>query len=108
MNNIHIFNDKGTFIHHTTMKALIAVTPKGAACFISDLYEGSVSDVDIFEKCGIIKHIEPGDVLLDDKGFTVQDLLLSRQVTIKIPALLGKRDSLTAEKKNEYTANSQS
>ena len=24
-----------------------------------------------------IKHIEPGDVLLVDKGFTVQDLLLS-------------------------------
>ena len=79
------------------MKALIAVTPKGAACFISDLYEGSVSDVDIFEKCGIIKHIEPGDVLLVDKEFTVQDLLLSRQATIKIPAFLGKRDSLTAE-----------
>ena len=36
-------------------------------------------------------------MLLVDKGFTVQDLLLSRQATIKIPAFLGKRDSLTAE-----------
>lgn len=53
------------------MKGLIAVTPKGAACFVSDLYEGSVSDVDIFEKCGILQHIEPGDVLLVDKGFKV-------------------------------------
>ena len=69
------------------MKALIAVTPKGAACFISDLYEGSVSDVDI----------EPGDVLLVDKGFTVQELLLSQQATVKILAFLGKRDSITAE-----------
>lgn len=83
--------------HHTTMKALIAVTPKGAACFVSDLYEGSVSDVEIFEKCGILQHIEPGDVLLVDKGFTVQDLLLTRQATIKIPAFLGKRANLTAE-----------
>ena len=90
-------NVYSSYKHHTTMKALIAVTPKGAACFISDLYEGSVSDVDIFEKCGIIKHIEPGDVLLVDKEFTVQDLLLSLQATIKIPAFLGKRDSLTAE-----------
>ena len=90
-------NVYSSYKHHTTMKALIAVTPKGAACFIFDLYEGSVSDVDIFEKCGIIKHIEPGDVLLVDKGFTVEDLLLSRRATIKIPAFLGKRDSLTAE-----------
>ena len=84
------------------MKALIAVTPKGAACFISDLYEGSVSDVDIFEKCGIIKHIEPGDVLLVDKGFTVQDLLLSQQATVKILAFLGKRDSITAEEMSTW------
>ena len=90
-------NVYSSYKHHTTMKALIAVTPKGAACFVSDLFEGSVSDVDIFERCGIIKHIEPGDVLLVDKGFTVQDQLLSRQATIKIPAFLGKRDNLTKE-----------
>lgn len=90
-------NTYSSYKHHTTLKALIAVTPRGAACFVSDLYEGSVSDVDIFERCGMLNHIEPGDVLLVDKGFTVQDLLLSRQATIKIPAFLGKRDSLTAE-----------
>lgn len=90
-------NVYSSYKHHTTMKALIAVTPKGAACFVSDLYEGSVSDVEIFEKCGILQHIEPGDVLLVDKGFKVQDLLLSKQATIKIPAFLGKRASLTAE-----------
>ena len=38
-------NVYSSYKHHTTMKVLIAVTPKGAACFISDLYEGSVSDV---------------------------------------------------------------
>ena len=32
-----------------TMKCLIAVNPNGAACFVSDLFEGSISDVDIFE-----------------------------------------------------------
>ena len=90
-------NTYSSYKHHTTMKALIAVTPKGAACFVSDLYEGNASDVDIFGSCGILQHIEPGDVLLVDKGFTIQDLLLSRQATIKIPAFLGKRDKLTAE-----------
>lgn len=42
-------NVYSSYKHHTTTKALIAVTPKGAAYFISDLYEGSASDVDIFE-----------------------------------------------------------
>ena len=58
---------------------------------------GKVSDVEIFERSGILNHIEPGDVLLLDKGFTVQDLLISRQATIKIHAFLGKRDSLIGE-----------
>ena len=30
------------------MKCLIAVKPNGAACFISDLFEGSISDVYIY------------------------------------------------------------
>ena len=90
-------NTYSSYKHHNTYKALIAVTPKGAACFVSDLFEGSVTDVEICEKCGILNHIEPGDVLLVDKGFTVQDQLISRQATIKVPAFLGKRDSLTRE-----------
>lgn len=56
-----------------------------------------MSDVVIFEKCGILQHIEPGDLLLLDKDFTVQDQLLSRQATSKLPVFLGKRDSLTKE-----------
>ena len=36
---------------HGAMKCLIAVNPNGAACFMSDLFEGSISDVDIFDQC---------------------------------------------------------
>ena len=86
-----------SYKHHTTFKCLIAVNPNGAASFVSDLYEGAVSDVDIFEKCGILNHIEPGDALLVDKGFTVQSLLLPKKATIFIPPFLGKRDSFTKE-----------
>ena len=70
---------------HTTFKCLIAVNPNGAACFISDLYEGSMDDVSIFQKCGILTHINPGDSILVDKGFTVQDLLIPKQARIYIP-----------------------
>ena len=32
------------------MKCLIAVNPNGTAWFVSDLFEGSISDFDIFEQ----------------------------------------------------------
>ena len=53
------------------MKCLIAVNPNGAACFVSDLFEGSISDVDIFEQCGILQHVNLKDSFLVDKEFTV-------------------------------------
>ena len=39
-------------------KCLIAVTPNGGSCFVSDIYEGDIPDVQIFEQSGILKHIE--------------------------------------------------
>ena len=72
------------------MKCLIAVHPNGAACFISDLFERSISVVDIFDQCGILQQVNPGEALLVDKGFTIQHLLLTKQTAIFIPPFLGK------------------
>ena len=77
------------------MKALIAVTPAGAACFVLDLYQGCIFDPEITEQSGFLNHIEPGDVILADRGFTIQDLLFPRQATARIPPFLGKREKLT-------------
>ena len=90
-------NTYSSYKHHCTMKCLIAVNPNGAASFVSDLYEGSIGDVAIFEQCGIMKHINPQDAFLVDKGFTIQHLLLSKQATIFIPPFLGKREKFTKE-----------
>ena len=80
---------------HCTMKCLFAVNPNGAACFISDLFDGSIRDVNMFDQCEILQHINPGDALLVDKGFTIQHLLLTKQATIFIPPFLGKMDVFT-------------
>lgn len=66
-------------------------------CFVSDLYEGAISDRDIFEQCGILEHLHPSDLLLVDRGFTVKDLLMSRQVKMNIPPFLKGRDNLTPQ-----------
>ena len=77
--------------HHTTMKCLIAVTPNGAACFISDLYEGNIDDVSLFNDCGFLAHVNPVDAFSVDRGFNVQDQLLAHQATVFIPPFLGSK-----------------
>ena len=79
------------------MKCLIAITPSGGTCFISDLFEGSADDVKIFAESGILEHINPGDSVMVDKGFNVQELLLTKQATIFIPPFLGNREKFTKE-----------
>ena len=95
LNYAHQGNLYSSYKHHTTLKALIAVAPNGAACFISDMYEGSIDDVEITKKSGFLDYIQPGDLILGDRGFTIQELLHRKQAQIKIPAFLGKRDKLT-------------
>ena len=63
---------------------------------MSYLFEGDISDVQIFEERGIMKQIEPNDILLVERGFTVQDLVNPLQAHIKIPAFLKVRNSLSA------------
>ena len=90
-------NTFSSYKHANTFKCLIACTPNGGACFVSDLFEGDISDVQIFEESGILKHLEPQDVILVDRGFTVQHLVNPLQAKIKIPAFLKGRQSLTVQ-----------
>uniref|UniRef100_A0A3Q2PLK0 THAP-type domain-containing protein n=1 Tax=Fundulus heteroclitus TaxID=8078 RepID=A0A3Q2PLK0_FUNHE len=76
-----------------TYKCLIAVAPNGTGVFI--LYE--VSDREIFEQCRILSHLNPGDLLLVHRGFTVEDLLMPRHVHVNIPPFLNGREKLTAQ-----------
>ena len=80
------------------MKCLIVVNPNSDACSISDLFQGTISDADIFDQCRILQEINTGDSLLVDKGHTIQHFLLTKQTAILIPPFLGKRDAFTKEK----------
>ena len=94
-------NTYSSYKHSNTFKCLIAVTPHGGACFVSDLFEGDIDDVKIFQESGILKHIRPNDLILGDRGFTVQDLLNPLQAKVKIPAFLKGRDHLTVAEELE-------
>ena len=61
--------------NHNTLKALVAITPSGAVCFVSDLYGGNISDKKLTVECGILKLFECGDSVMADRGFTIEDIL---------------------------------
>ncbi|CAN7977164.1 unnamed protein product [Ixodes persulcatus] len=52
-----------------TLKFLVAVTPNGMICFHSKAYGGRCSDLHITVDSEFLNLVEPGDVILVDKGF---------------------------------------
>ena len=75
-----------SYKHHNTVKYLIGVTPQGTVSFISDGWGGRVSDKYLTEECGLLNKLIPGDVILADRGFDIQDSVGLCCATIKIPA----------------------
>ncbi|XP_053391955.1 uncharacterized protein LOC128554672 [Mercenaria mercenaria] len=88
-------NMYSSYKHHHTYKYLIATAPNGAIVYVSNPFEGSISDRNIVEKSGFLNFLNPGDLILADRGFTIEDMLMSRQVSLNIPPFLGKRTHLT-------------
>ena len=67
-----------------THKKLIFCTKSGSIIFVSKSYSGSASDRFITEDCNVANKFTPGFIALFDKGFTVQDIFLPKQVLVKI------------------------
>ena len=63
----------------TTFKALVGIAPHGAVTFISNLYTGNMSDVEIIRLSDLLDLIENGDSVTADRGFIVAKLLQKRE-----------------------------
>ena len=79
-----------------TIKVLIGVTPSGAISFVSEAYEGSISDRKLVEVSGLLEKLEPGDEIMADKGFTIQDLLIPYGVRLNMPPFLSANSQMAA------------
>ncbi|XP_063404470.1 uncharacterized protein LOC134687938 [Mytilus trossulus] len=55
---------------HNTFKSLVGVSMTGAVVFLTNLWDGSASDVvHITRNCGLLELLEEGDAVMVDKGF---------------------------------------
>jgi len=81
-----------TYRKHNTVKFLIGITPQGSVAFISKGWGGRVSDVHITENCGLLKNLLPGNIVLADLGFNIQEAagLLCAEVRLP-PFTRGKK-----------------
>ncbi|XP_062570542.1 uncharacterized protein LOC134232567 [Saccostrea cucullata] len=74
-----------SYKHHNTFKCLVAITPSGSFCFVSDLYTGSISDKKIVQESGFLDNIEFGDDIMADRGFLIRGDLALKGATLNIP-----------------------
>ncbi len=72
--------------HHNTFKLLVGIMPTGTITFLSKLYSGSISDLSIVQKSGLLKKLSRNNDVMADRGFKIRHLLLKRGCTLNIPA----------------------
>ena len=83
--------------HHVTYKGLVGIAPSGAVTFVSELFVGSISDIEIVKQSELLQKElwESGDSVMADLGFLIDDLLKPLGVTLNTPAFLNERDQLS-------------
>ena len=81
---------------HNTVKFLIGITPQGTVCFISEPWGGRVSDKRLTDESGLLDNLVPGDVILADRGFDIQESVGLFCATIRIPAFTRGKKQLSA------------
>ncbi|XP_014677368.1 PREDICTED: uncharacterized protein LOC106817220 [Priapulus caudatus] len=84
-----------TYKNKNMAKVVVGGTPGGLISYVSDAYGGSASDRQIIERSGMQQMCEPGDSIMVDKGFNIQDLFVSANVFINIPQFFKNKNRLS-------------
>ena len=87
--------------HNNTIKYLIGISPAGAVTFLSEGWGGRVSDKQITIDSGFLKKLHPGDCVLADRGFLIEDELAKHGAYLKIPKFTHGKTQLSAKDVDE-------
>ena len=91
---------------HVTYKGLVGISPAGSITFISQLFDGSISDKEIVCRSGLLEQTlwDKGDSVMADRGFTIEEELNELNVKLNIPCFLSGRDQFTVAEVKESQA----
>ena len=81
----------------------MGISPSGAITFVSQLFDGSISDKEIVRKSGFLEKElwDSGDSVMADRGFVIEDDLEPLGVKLNIPPFLDVREQFTAAELKE-------
>ncbi|XP_040073783.1 uncharacterized protein LOC120846166 [Ixodes scapularis] len=72
-----------------TLKCLVAITPGGIICFHSEAFGGRLSDAHVTVNSVFLNLVQPGDVILADKGFPgIRTVLENGNAVLVMPPFL--------------------
>jgi len=75
-----------------TFKLLISKFPVLHFNFVSKLYSGSICDKELVIVSGFIEKLQPGDTVMADKGFNIQDYLAFHETVLIAPLIMRKNN----------------
>lgn len=94
----HCSNSRGSrgesysqFSPNNTLKYLVAVAPCGLIMFVSAAYGLRCTERLITMDSGILNFIMPGDQVMAERGFDINDLLMKRKAHLVTPSFSKKR-----------------
>lgn len=82
--------------HSNSAKFLIGISPSGYVTYISRAWGGRASDKQITEESSLLKNLLPGDIVLADRGFTIEDSVGFYCASLKMPAFTKGKSQLSA------------
>jgi len=89
--------------HHNTAKFLVACTPNGAISFVSPVFVGSISAIELTRESGFLTTFQdkPGISVMADSGFTIKDMLKDIGIELNIPPFMEGRAQLPVKEVQE-------
>ena len=99
-NDLHLQSSTwSNYKHHNTANCLVACTPNGVISYVSPLYAGGISDVELTRVSGFLQTLKgkDGKSIMADSGFTIKDQLKEVGVELNMPPFLDGRSQLLSD-----------
>ena len=85
---------------HNTVKFLVGIAPNGMISFLSKAWGDRASDQHITRESGFLNLLEPTDLIMADRGFTIKEDLMVRGATLEIPPPSSGLEQMSKDKVN--------